>query len=177
MSTHYPLEEADTLRPLAPRLADVVGAIICRVGPDPSVENWENEGGRVATQSSEPDANRDTSFGPVLPPGFRAQQVRTFRDQTGRFQFCFFNVYGPARPLPGPALIMVGRLDEGLSYWAATGLSFDENGDERAPVRWMTYAQARKASRPPPSFERFSSQVLMRRELAELLKVGDGYQG
>ena len=125
-----------------------------------AIAEFENEGGRV----SEAPAAANS---PLLPfsPGCTAQPAWGFRDATGRVFYWFFCVYGPEDP---------GRLNQGLSYWAATWLPPSESGSERPQMRSMTYQEARTFRHSRLSFERFSSQVHMRDRLPVLLNVEVG---
>ncbi len=62
------------------------------------------------------------SKGSTLPfaRGCMAQPAWGFRDPTGRVFYWFFSVYGPEP----------GKLNQGLSYWAATWLSSGESGTD-----------------------------------------------
>jgi len=104
----------------------------------------------------------------LLPPGYEAQPLWGFHDDTGRFSYQFHHVYGPPRRLDwrGP----LSQLDEQLSYWAVTWSAGLRSADQPPEGRWMSYAQARKLRGPGLTFERFSS---MRYQLPELLDVGD----
>jgi hypothetical protein len=104
----------------------------------------------------------------VLPPGYEAQPVWGFHDDTGRFSYQFHRVYGPpsGRDRRGP----LRQLDEQLSYWAVTWPTAARTMDQHREGRSMSYAQAQKLQGADLTFERFAS---MRYQLPALLEVGD----
>jgi hypothetical protein len=104
----------------------------------------------------------------ALPPGYEAQPLWGFHDDTGHFSYQFHHVYGPphASDRRGP----LRQLDEKLSYWAVTWPTAVRTIDEHLEGRSMSYARARELWGPNLSFERFAS---MRYQLPALLEVAE----
>lgn len=132
-----------------------------------ALARWEDEGGRVGSARRDSDNCRDGAA-PRLPPGYEAQPLWGFHDDTGRFSYHFHLVYGPPHRSDRRGPIV--SLDERLSYWEVTWSTAVRTTGQRLAGRSMSYAQARALRGAGLTFERFSS---MRYQLPELLAVGD----
>ena len=123
--------------------------------------SWETEGGRVVpllpgrTAPGEPNATRCL---PTLPPGFEAQPLWGFSDESDRI-FEFHRVYRAAALVRDHNLTIGGRLDQNLSYWIMSWTKVDESGSRCPAAQWLTYAEARQLLGPHLSFTQFSSQL------------------
>jgi hypothetical protein len=131
-----------------------------------ALASWEDEGGRVGSARRDSDNGRDGASH-RLPPGYEAQPLWGFHDDTGRFSYQFHLVYGPPRRRDGRGAI--ASLDEQRSYWEVTWPTAVRTARQRLAGRSISYALAR-AMRHDLTFERFSS---MRSQLPELFAAGD----
>lgn len=132
-----------------------------------TLATWEDEGGNRGSSPRDSEEHRDAAAH-VLPPGYEAQPLWGFHDDTGRFSYQFHHVYGPPHECDrrGP----LSQLDEQLSYWQVTWSTAVRTFNQHLQGRSMSFAQARKLQGPNLTFERFAS---MRYQLPELLEVGD----
>lgn len=127
--------------------------------------SWEDDGGNPGPAPGASEVQENAAH--LLPPGYEAQPLWGFRDETGRFSYQFHHVYGPPRRRDGRGPLQ--ELDEQRSYWEVTWPTGVRTTDEHLEGRSMSYAQARQLRGPNLTFERFSS---MRYQLPELLEVG-----
>ena len=136
-----------------------------------AISRWECDGGRLLLPPRDPGGRGSALCLPSLPSGYHSQPAFGFRDPTGRFFYAFHFVYRPAASPGRSVAIMVSELDEGMSFWAATGPT-DRHGAGDEPVgRWMSYAERCGLGGSRPAFDAFSSLWRMRGALPELLQA------